>query len=152
MANAAAKKATKAGKSASSKYLQFIVASTVLYIGIRIIYIGPSFLDILFLFIYSGVYAVCYYGLVESAQNKVHSEIYFDMFVVVFVSEVVSSFSYLGRFLLLLIPAYLSYLGIAWYVGTKKNIPSPAEEKDESDTKKSDKASSRKQKIKYANR
>jgi hypothetical protein len=147
MANAAAKKAAKAGDSTSSKYLPFVMCSTLLYVGVRFLYTGASISDIVYLMIFSALYAVFYFGLVSNAQNKVNSEMYFDGFVVVFSSEVLSAFTNWGRGLLLLIPGYLIYLGCLWYFSMKKSVPSAPVE-DETEDKKTEKI--KKPKIKYA--
>lgn len=135
MANAAAKKAAKIGDVTFKKYLPFIIFSSLLYIGIRLIwgYQNATIWHYLYLVIYSLIYLITQYGLVQSAKDNIQGEMYFDAFCVNFLSEVVASFTNWGRSILLLIPAYLCYIGITWYLKNRKSTPASISEPNNDD-------------------
>lgn len=125
MANAAAKKAAKVGDQTYRKYLPYAIISNLLYIGFKIFwkYSSTTFWSYFFLFFFNLIYIISIYGLIQTAQNKIQNEIYFDSFCVNCFSQIISSFTDKGRLILLLIPGYFIYLGIGWYLAFKKKTP-----------------------------
>ncbi len=134
MANAAAKKSIKVGQATSQKYLPYILIASLCYFFFRLFwwYQSSSTIDFIFFFLYSLIHFICYYGLIQSAKDNQQGEIYFDAFCVNFLAEIISTFSSWGRLIILLIPGYFLYLGINWYLASKKNTPSPPVESEES--------------------
>ena len=126
MANASAKKAAKIGEITSRKYLPYILLSSLSYILLQFIwnYKTSTLWTYLYFVLYSLIYLLCHYGLIQSAQEKgSQHEIYFDTFCVNFLAEFISSFTNWGRGILLLIPAYLLYLGVNWYLSYRQTNP-----------------------------
>ncbi len=133
MANAAAKKSAKAGQVTSQKYLPYLLSSSLFYLCLRLLwwYQSSSTWDYIFFFLFSILYLICYFGLIQSAKDNIQGEIYFDIFCVNFLAEIISTFTIWGRVILLLIPGYFLYLGINWYLASKKNTPPPPVESEE---------------------
>jgi hypothetical protein len=150
MANAAAKKAAKIGEITSRKYLPYIIFSSLFYIGVQLLwrYQTSTIWHYVYFILYSLIYLICQYGLIQSAQDKTQNEMYFDAFCVNFLAEIISSFTNWGRSILLLIPGYLLYLGVNWYLSYRKANPTPAPESHEDTSSQS--TEKKKTRTKYA--
>jgi hypothetical protein len=127
MANASAKKAAKIGEVTSQKYLPYILFSSIFYIALQLLwkYETSTIWHYLYFILHSLIFLICHYGLIQSAQDKTQNEMYFDAFCVNMLAEIVSSFTNWGRGILLLIPGYLLYLGVNWYLSYRKANPTP---------------------------
>ena len=90
MANAAAKKAAKAGSSASNKNGIVIGASTLFFIIYRCFYKYPTlgWLQLLGFLLHEICLVISYLGMVECARNNTPSNYYFDLLVVSVISQV----------------------------------------------------------------
>ena len=147
MANAAAKKAAKAGAGASKQYLPLLILANLCYLLIRLgwKYNTSRGFHIFLLVVHIAVSVIGYFGLVQSAQNNIHSEYYFDLYVVACVSAVVSSLTDWGALLLLTIPGYAGYLLLQHFLTKNTAVPEHQEQKQEETTNKKEK----KQKTKF---
>ena len=141
MANAASKKAKRAEASALTKYLPYILVASALFFIFRFIRSEFLYSNIVVFGVYSATYTVAYYGLVEATKNNSSGEYYFDAFCVNFVSQVLYSFFSWGWYLWYLIPGFLLYQAVSYYLQMKKPATSamaadasgqPEEEDDES--------------------
>lgn len=149
MANAAAKKAAKAGAGASKQYLPLLILANLCYLLIRLgwKYNTSRGIHIFLLLVHIAVSVVGYFGLVQSAQNNIHSEYYFDLYVIGCVSAVVSSITDWGALLLLTIPGYAGYLLLQYFLTKKTAVPEQQEQKEEDTTKKEKKQKAKFRKI-----
>jgi hypothetical protein len=146
MANAAAKKAAKVGDVTSKRYLPYIIFSSLLYVGVRLVwgYQTSTSWHYIYFVIFTILHGICQYGLIQSAKDNLQGEMYFDAFCVNLLSEIVSAFTNWGRVILLLIPGYFLYLGINWYLSRPKKAPEPIPESTEkTSTSQTDKKSGR---------
>mmetsp|Transcript_3068 Transcript_3068/g.4714 ORF Transcript_3068/g.4714 Transcript_3068/m.4714 type:complete len:154 (+) Transcript_3068:95-556(+) len=134
MANASAKKAAKAGQKAGTTYLPYIILSSALYALIRLFwwYGSTDTTHFVYFCIFSVLHIIAYVGLVQSAHDKTKGEMYFDTFVVNIAAQTTSTFTNWGRVFLLLIPAYMIYLGAMWFL---KYRAGQAASTDNADTK-----------------
>ena len=135
MSNASAKKAIKVGDKIYSKYILYIIFSNLLYILLQFFYysITTNFWTYFYFFLYLLLSFVSLYGLIYAEQNKITNEIYYDIFFITFLSQIISSFNNKGRLILLIIPTYFLSLGIKWYLNYKKTNINIASEPAESE-------------------
>jgi hypothetical protein len=145
MANAAAKKAAKIGDVTSRRYLPYILFSSLLYLGVRLVwgYQNSTSWDYIYFLIFTILHGICQYGLIQSARDNLQGEMYFDAFCVNLLSQIVSTFTNWGRLILLLIPGYFLYLGINWYLSRPKKVSEVTPESTESPVQMTDKRSGR---------
>ncbi len=128
MANAAAKKAAKAGESISAKLKYVIILSTLLFViyrgyfkyeALRWLYFififatsdngRCSLWTVLGFFIHSACLIIAYFGMVECAKNNSSSEVYFDLLCVTIASQVIANFFEWGWYIMFLVPLYGAY-------------------------------------------
>lgn len=120
MANAASKKAQKAEASTSTKYLPYILVASAFFFIFRFIRSEFLFSNIIVFSVYSVTYTVAYFGLVEAAKNNSAGEYYFDAFCVNVASQVLYSFFSWGWYLWYLIPGFLLYKAVFYYLQMRK--------------------------------
>jgi hypothetical protein len=65
------------------------------------------------------LYGVSYAGIVSSTQSNISGELYFDLFIITCLTQILVSFTDWAWYILLIIPAYGIYQAIIYFISSK---------------------------------
>ena len=156
MANAAAKKAAKAGAAASSKVGYPLAGSVLLFLFYRCFwnYSSLGLMHILGYLVQIALLIVSYFGIIEAAKNPGTTELYYDLYYVTLFSQVVSCFTDWGWYILVVVPIYGAYLGYGlWKSNPMGSLLGSKQDDDEAELESTQSSKKHeKRKVKYARR
>ena len=130
MAGQAAKKAAKAKAAAQKLYLPVLAAVNLWYVAVRLYFRGEAANSHKFALIGCAVvYALTYPTACEASTQPTDSlaSYFFDVMALTMIAQFFGALSDKAWYLLLVVPAFAAYKGIAWKFGGPAKPAAPPE-------------------------